>query len=89
MNFVSWIVLGLLAGSIAKIIVPNNSVVITLGNFLGGFIGAVGGGVFAMLYTTGHLALMATHISIFGVILALLGAIVAVFAYQAIIQTNF
>ena len=47
-----------------------------------GIIGAFVGGSLAMLFTTGHLALTATTLSIPGIILAVLGAIVAVFFWR-------
>lgn len=58
MNLISWVVLGLIAGIVAQIIAPNNSNLVTLGNFLAGIISALGGGIFATFYTLSHLTLM-------------------------------
>lgn len=83
MNILAWIVLGLIAGAIAKAIYPGHQGGNILGTLILGIIGAFVGGTLYTLLTTGTLAFTATSLSIGGVILAILGAIVALFIYYA------
>lgn len=84
MNILSWIVLGLIAGAIAKFVAPGANGGGILETILLGIIGAFVGGSLAMLFTTGHLALTATTLSIPGIALAVVGAIVAVFIWRVL-----
>jgi uncharacterized membrane protein YeaQ/YmgE (transglycosylase-associated protein family) len=83
MNILAWIVLGLIAGAIAKAIYPGRQSGSILGTLLLGVIGAFVGGSLYTLLTTGTLALTATGLSIGGVFIAVLGAICALFVYYA------
>lgn len=83
MNILAWIVLGLIAGAIAKAIYPGHQSGGILGTMLLGIIGAFVGGTLYNLLTTGTLAIGAAGLSIGGVIVAVLGAIVALFIYYA------
>ena len=84
MNILAWIVLGLIAGAIAKAIYPGRQGGGILGTMLLGIIGAfVGGSLFSFL-TTGSLALTSAGLSLGGILVAVLGAIVALFIYSAI-----
>lgn len=81
MNIIAWIVLGLIAGAIAKAIYPGPQGGGILGTIVLGIIGAfVGGSLFSLL-NTGTLQLAATSLSIPGVFVAILGAIVAIFLW--------
>ena len=82
MNIVAWIVLGLLAGAIAKAIYPGHQGGGILGTMLLGIIGAFVGGTLASFLTTGSLQFTATTLSIPGVAVAVLGAIIAVFLWN-------
>lgn len=84
MNILAWVVLGLLAGAIAKAIYPGHQGGGILGTLLLGIIGAFVGGSLYTLLTTGTLALTSTGLTIGGVVLAVLGAIVALFIYYAV-----
>ena len=84
MNLLSWIVLGLLAGAIAKFVIPGPDGGGIIGTLLLGIIGAFIGGSLATFFTTGHLALTATTLSIPGIVLAVVGAIVAVFLWRLV-----
>ncbi len=84
MNILAWIVLGLIAGAIAKAIYPGQQGGGILGTMILGIIGAFVGGTLYTLLTTGTLAFTASSLSIGGVIVAVLGAIVALFIYYAI-----
>jgi uncharacterized membrane protein YeaQ/YmgE (transglycosylase-associated protein family) len=84
MNILAWIVLGLIAGAIAKAIYPGRQGGGILGTMLLGIIGAfVGGSLFSFL-TTGSLALTSAGFSLGGILVAVLGAIVALFIYYAV-----
>lgn len=83
MNILAWIVLGLVAGAIAKAIYPGHQGGGILGTLILGVIGAFVGGTLFSLLTTGSLALTASGLSIGGVVVAVLGAIVALFVYYA------
>ncbi|MGI2908056.1 GlsB/YeaQ/YmgE family stress response membrane protein [Tolypothrix sp. VBCCA 56010] len=82
MNIVAWIVLGLLAGAIAKAIYPGHQGGGILGTILLGIIGAFVGGTLGTFLTTGTLQLTATSLSIPGIAVAVLGAIIAVFLWN-------
>jgi uncharacterized membrane protein YeaQ/YmgE (transglycosylase-associated protein family) len=83
MNILAWIVLGLIAGAIAKAIYPGYQSGGILGTMLLGIIGAFVGGTLYNLLTTGTLAIGAAGLSVGGVVVAVLGAIVALFIYYA------
>ncbi|MBD0263058.1 MAG: GlsB/YeaQ/YmgE family stress response membrane protein [Tolypothrix sp. Co-bin9] len=82
MNILAWIVLGLLAGAIAKAIYPGRQGGGILGTMLLGIIGAFVGGTLTSLLTTGTLQLTASSLSIPGVFVAVLGAMIAVFLWN-------
>ena len=84
MNILAWIVLGLIAGAIAKAIYPGRQGGGILGTILLGIIGAFVGGTLGTFLSTGTLQLAATTFSIPGIALAVLGAIVAIFIWNAI-----
>ena len=88
MNILAWIVLGLIAGAIAKAVYPGNQGGGILGTMLLGIIGAfVGGSLFSFL-TTGTLALTSAGLSLGGIVVAVLGAIVALFIYYAVTRRS-
>jgi uncharacterized membrane protein YeaQ/YmgE (transglycosylase-associated protein family) len=82
MNILAWIILGLLAGAIAKAIVPGRQGGGVLSTMLLGVVGAFIGGTLHTLLQTGSLTLTATTLSIPGVFVAVLGAIVAIYLYS-------
>lgn len=83
MNILAWIVLGLIAGAIAKAIYPGTQGGGILGTMILGIVGAFIGGTVYNLLTTGSLALGATSLSIGGIVVAVIGAIIALFLYYA------
>lgn len=84
MDILAWIVLGLLAGAIAKAIYPGRQGGGILGTLILGVVGAFVGGSLYNLLVNGTIALSASSLSIGGVFVAVLGAIVALFIYYAI-----
>ncbi|MBW4443000.1 MAG: GlsB/YeaQ/YmgE family stress response membrane protein [Plectolyngbya sp. WJT66-NPBG17] len=82
MNILAWVVLGLLAGAIAKAIYPGHQGGGLLTTMLLGIVGAFLGGTLVSVLETGSLAFTATSLSIPGVVVAVLGAMLAIFIYQ-------
>lgn len=88
MNILAWIVLGLIAGAIAKALYPGHQGGSILGTMILGIVGAfVGGSLFSFL-TTGTLALTSAGLSLGGILVAVLGAIVALFIYYAVTRRS-
>ena len=81
MNILAWIVLGLLAGAIAKAIYPGHQGGGILSTMVLGIVGAIIGGTLVNLLETGALTLTSASLSIPGVFVAVLGAIIAIFLY--------
>jgi uncharacterized membrane protein YeaQ/YmgE (transglycosylase-associated protein family) len=90
MNIIAWVVLGLLAGAIAKAIYPGAQGGGILATMVLGIIGAFVGGSVATLATTGKLAFTAagTGLSIPGIFVAVLGAIIAIFVWGLITRSS-
>jgi uncharacterized membrane protein YeaQ/YmgE (transglycosylase-associated protein family) len=88
MNILAWLVLGLIAGAIAKAIYPGHQGGGILGTILLGIIGAFVGGTLGSLFSTGTLQLTATTLSIPGIAVAVLGAIVAVFIWSLLTRRS-
>jgi uncharacterized membrane protein YeaQ/YmgE (transglycosylase-associated protein family) len=84
MNILAWIVLGLVAGAIAKAIYPGHQSGGILGTLILGVIGAFVGGSLYNLVTTGTISLAATGLSIGGIVVAVIGAIIALWIYYAL-----
>jgi uncharacterized membrane protein YeaQ/YmgE (transglycosylase-associated protein family) len=82
MNIIAWIVLGILAGAIAKMIYPGHQGGGILATMILGLIGAFVGGTLATFLTTKSLSLTAATLSVPGVIVAVLGAIIAIFIWN-------
>ena len=82
MNILAWIVLGLLAGAIAKAIYPGRQGGGILATMILGIVGAFIGGTIVTILETGTLSFAATSLSIPGVFVAVLGAILAIFIYN-------
>ncbi|WP_373541955.1 GlsB/YeaQ/YmgE family stress response membrane protein [Chamaesiphon sp.] len=88
MNLIAWVVLGLLAGAIAKAIVPGTQGGGWLSTLILGVVGAFLGGSLFTFFQTGTLALTAPGLSIPGVFVAVLGAIIAIYLYGMISRSN-
>ena len=88
MNIIAWIILGLLAGAIAKAIVPGRQGGSWISTMLLGVVGAFIGGTLHTFIQTGSLQLAAPGLSIPGVFVAVLGAIIAIFLYGLIARSD-
>jgi uncharacterized membrane protein YeaQ/YmgE (transglycosylase-associated protein family) len=84
MNILAWILLGLIAGAIAKAIYPGTQGGGILGTMLLGIVGAFVGGSLYSFLTTGTLALTSAGLSLGGIVVAVLGALIALFIYYAL-----
>ncbi len=88
MNIIAWVILGLLAGAIGKAIYPGAQGGGILSTMILGIIGAFVGGSLFTLFSTGTLALTAPGLSIPGVFVAVLGAMVAIFLWGLITRNS-
>lgn len=83
MGIIAWVVLGLLAGAIAKAIYPGSQGGGILSTMALGVVGAFLGGTLHAFLTSGSLQLASTGLSIPGVFVAVLGAMLAIFIWQS------
>ncbi len=81
LNIIAWIILGLLAGAIAKMIYPGTQGGGFIATMFLGIIGAFIGGSLLTFFRTGSLALVGTALSIPGIIVAVVGAIIAIWLW--------
>jgi uncharacterized membrane protein YeaQ/YmgE (transglycosylase-associated protein family) len=81
MNILAWIVLGLIAGALAKAIYPGTQGGGILSTMVLGVVGAFIGGSLTMLFETGTFQIASASLSIPGVFIAVLGAMVAIFIW--------
>jgi uncharacterized membrane protein YeaQ/YmgE (transglycosylase-associated protein family) len=88
MNIIAWIVLGLLSGAIAKAIVPGQQGGSWLSTMFLGVIGAFIGGTLHTFIQSGNLQLAAPGLNIAGVVVSVLGAIIAIFLYGIMFRRN-
>jgi uncharacterized membrane protein YeaQ/YmgE (transglycosylase-associated protein family) len=79
MSFITWIVLGLIAGFIASKIVNNQGEGLLLDIVLGVVGAVVGGWLFALLGASG-----VSGVNLYSLLVAVVGAIVVLFVYHAI-----
>ncbi len=82
MNIIAWIILGLIAGAIAKAIYPAYQGGGMLTTMILGIIGALVGGTLVTLLETGRFQLTAATLSISGIIVAVIGAVIAIFLWN-------
>lgn len=82
MNLIAWTVLGLLSGTIAKAIYPGSQGGGILSTIVLGIVGAFVGGSLYSLIATGSIQLAATSLSIPGLAISVLGAIVAIYLWS-------
>lgn len=82
MGLLAWLILGLIAGAIAKAIYPGQQGGGLFTTLLLGVLGAFIGGTLHTLLTTGALQLASVSFSLGGIALAVLGAIVFIFLWN-------
>ncbi|MBW4626071.1 MAG: GlsB/YeaQ/YmgE family stress response membrane protein [Brasilonema octagenarum HA4186-MV1] len=81
MNLIAWVVLGILAGAIAKAIYPGYQGGGILSTIVLGIVGAFVGGTLVNVLQTGTFTLTTATLSIPGLFVAVLGAMIAIFLY--------
>lgn len=81
MEFLAWIVLGLIAGAIAKAIYPGHQGGGILATIILGILGALVGGWLGQTLRIGGGAALAGNLTLGGIIFAILGAIVLLFIW--------
>jgi uncharacterized membrane protein YeaQ/YmgE (transglycosylase-associated protein family) len=77
MNIIAWIILGLLAGAIY----PGTQGGGILSTIILGIVGAFIGGSLYSLFSTGSLQFAATTLSLPGLLIAVIGAIIAIYLW--------
>lgn len=87
-NIIAWILLGLIAGVIAKAIYPGRQGGGIFATTLLGIIGAFIGGSIVTFIQTGQLALTGASFSIPGIIVAILGAMIFIFIWGLITRSK-
>lgn len=88
MNIIAWIVLGLIAGAIAKAIYPGRQGGGILATMVLGIVGSFLGGMIFTLIQTGRFALVGSNaINIPSIIVAVIGAMVAIWLWNMFART--
>ncbi|ACK72199.1 conserved hypothetical protein [Gloeothece citriformis PCC 7424] len=82
LNIIAWILLGLIAGAIGKAIYPGRQGGGIFATILLGIIGAFVGGTLVTLLQTGRFMLTGASLSIPGIFVAIIGAIIAIFIWE-------
>jgi uncharacterized membrane protein YeaQ/YmgE (transglycosylase-associated protein family) len=80
-NIIAWLILGLLAGALAKAIYPGHQSGGIVSTIILGIIGACIGGTLFTLLRTGTLEFRAATLSIPGLLVAILGAVIAIYLW--------
>ncbi len=88
MNIIAWLILGLLAGYIAKAIYPGHQGGGIFATIFLGTVGAFVGGSLYSLLTLGTLQVAATSLSIPGLFVAVIGSIIAIFLWGLIARNT-
>jgi uncharacterized membrane protein YeaQ/YmgE (transglycosylase-associated protein family) len=90
MNIIAWVVLGLLAGAIAKAIYPGYQGGGILSTMVLGIVGAFVGGSLYTLLQTGTLQITAagTGFSLPGLFIAVIGAIIAIYLWGLLSRSS-
>ncbi|TMK67762.1 MAG: GlsB/YeaQ/YmgE family stress response membrane protein [Actinobacteria bacterium] len=78
MGIIAWLIVGLLAGAIARALVPGPDPMGLLGTMLLGLVGSVIGGLIGNLFVSGDQDLTPA-----GLIGSILGAVIALLVYRA------
>ena len=87
MNLIAWALLGIVAGAIAKLLYPGRQGGGIISTMVLGIVGSFLGGSLFTLLTTGTISLAATGFNIGGLIVAVLGAMVAIFLWGLVTRS--
>lgn len=78
MNVIVWLIIGLIAGAVARLLVPGKDPMGFLGTLILGLVGSLIGGFLGSLFTAGSAAFEPA-----GLLGSILGAILALLLYRA------
>lgn len=87
MNLIAWALLGIVAGAIAKLLYPGRQGGGILSTMVLGIVGSFLGGSLFTLLTTGTISLAPTGFSIPGLIVAVIGAMIAIFLWGLVTRS--
>lgn len=82
-----WLIVGIVVGAIAKALYPGHQRGGWVSALILGIVGSFVGGTLATLITTGSLALTSTSFNIAGIVLSVIGAMIAIFVWQQFSKT--
>ncbi|MGM3307074.1 GlsB/YeaQ/YmgE family stress response membrane protein [Anabaena sp. WFMT] len=82
MNIIAWIILGILAGALAKAVYPGYQGGGILSTMILGIVGAFIGGTLFTFLRTGTLQLTSATFSLPGFLVAIIGAMIAIFLWE-------
>jgi uncharacterized membrane protein YeaQ/YmgE (transglycosylase-associated protein family) len=83
MGLIAFLILGLIAGFLARAIMPGPDPMGLVGTIVLGMVGSVVGGTLAVLLFEGRFDIATTSLSITGIIGAVIGALVVLWAWRA------
>jgi uncharacterized membrane protein YeaQ/YmgE (transglycosylase-associated protein family) len=81
MGIISWLVVGAIAGWLAGLLVKGDESLGVIGHIVLGIVGAIVGGFIAGLLTGGDYV---TGVNVTTIVVAVIGAVIAVVAYNAL-----
>ncbi|MGG6263713.1 GlsB/YeaQ/YmgE family stress response membrane protein [Leptolyngbya sp. AN03gr2] len=87
MNILAWAVLGIVAGAIAKLIYPGRQGGGILSTMILGIIGSFLGGSLFTLLTQGTISLSAAGFNLPGLVVAVIGAMIAIFLWGLVTRS--
>lgn len=87
-SIISWIVLGFAAGAIARAVLPNGQGGGIFATTLLGILGAFVGGTIAHIMQTGVWAIAGTDLSLTGILVAALGAMLFVSIWSLVVKAD-
>jgi uncharacterized membrane protein YeaQ/YmgE (transglycosylase-associated protein family) len=87
-NIIAWIILGFVAGAIAKAVLPGRQGGGIFATTLLGIVGAFVGGTLLHFIQTGNFAIAGATLNIPGIIVAVLGAILFIFIWGLITRAD-
>jgi uncharacterized membrane protein YeaQ/YmgE (transglycosylase-associated protein family) len=83
MELIFWVVIGIAAGALAKTVVPFEGPDVTLGDLVGGVIGAVlGGSLFRLVWGAGYGGWIGSAVVAFG------GAVVVLWLLRVVVRKH-
>jgi uncharacterized membrane protein YeaQ/YmgE (transglycosylase-associated protein family) len=87
-NIIAWIILGFIAGWLAKVILPGRQGGGIIATTLLGIVGAFVGGTLLTFIQTGKFSIVGASLSVPGILVAALGAIVFVFLWGLLSRSD-